>query len=330
MRKGCVLLIGGAGYIGRHVAWQLHDAGYPLVILDNLSTGSRRFLPPCELIEADITSLEPSDMRRLRGRVHAVMHFAALTSAPESVTQPVAYYRNNVGGAVRALELTSFLGASVFVFSSTAAVYGEPEHLPVKESHPTHPQNPYGSSKLAAEMAVADCCQAYGITGVILRYFNVAGSDPDGRTGDMREPGGNLIHQLLRCVDREGEEFCIYGTDYYTPDGTPRRDFVHVSDVASAHVYMVRQPRRLDEAVNVFNIGYGHAFSVREILDTFRRLVPARYAPVIRDRARRSGDIAEIWADNTALRRLGWKPAHDDIVSILKEGIAWHQRRDRY
>lgn len=321
-----VLLIGGAGYIGRHVAWQLHDAGIPVVILDDLSTGSRDYLPPCDFIEADIIRLDNSALAPWAGKVGAVMHFAALTSVPESLERPETYYRLNVGGTVRALELASFLGAGGFVFSSTAAVYGEPEYLPVTEAHPTRPQNPYGTSKLAAEMAVSDYCRAHGMTGVLLRYFNVAGSDPDRRTGDMREPGGNLIHQLLRCLDREGEEFCIYGTDYDTPDGTPRRDFVHVCDVAAAHTYVVQHPERLDRTVNTFNIGYGHPFSVREILDTFRSMVPERHAPRVREKPRRPGDIAEIWADSSALRALGWIPALDDIRAIIRDNVNWHLR----
>lgn len=323
MSRDTVILVGGAGYIGRHVAWKLHDEGYQCVIIDDLSTGSKQFLPPCDFIEADITQLDEGSLRPWVGKVHAVMHFAALTSAPESVQKPASYYRVNVGGTVRALELASFLGTKIFVFSSTAAVYGEPSQLPVNESHPLQPQNPYGNSKKAAEMAVSDYCRAHGISGVLLRYFNVAGSDPDFRTGDMRPPSGNLIHQLLTCLDGKDREFQIFGDDYDTPDGTPRRDFVHVSDIASAHVYMMRNPEKVGDTVSAFNIGYGQPYSVREILEEFERLVPDRFAPTIRVQGRRPGDIAEIWSDNDALRRIGWQPEHDDIHRLLKDSIDW-------
>jgi UDP-glucose 4-epimerase len=324
--KAQVLLVGGAGYIGRHVAWQLHDVGIPVVILDDLSTGSRDFLPPCEFVEADITEMDAERMNPWIGKIRAVMHFAALTSAPESLERPADYYRINVGGTVRALDLASSLGADIFVFSSTAAVYGEPRELPVCESHPLNPQNPYGDSKVDAEKVVVDYCATNELTGVLLRYFNVAGSDPKLRTGDVRPPSGNLIHELLACIDREDAEFCIYGDDYETPDETARRDFVHVSDIASAHVYVVSHPQLLNGNAHIFNIGYGHAFSVREILDSFQRLVPERFKPEIRIQPRRPGDIAEIWADNAALQQLGWEPKLDDIDLILKHNVDWYLR----
>ncbi|HEX6929641.1 MAG TPA: UDP-glucose 4-epimerase GalE [Gammaproteobacteria bacterium] len=320
-----VLLIGGAGYIGRHIAFALHDAGYELAVLDNLSTGSADHLPPHELWHADITDVALEQFDSLRGRVSAVIHLAALTSVPESMCNPEAYYRVNALGTLRALELAKRLGAGRFLFSSTAAVYGEPVDLPVTETHPLNPANPYGGSKLAAEMLMRDYCAAHGICGIAFRYFNVVGCDPQLRTGDTRGISDNLIHRLLACVDRDDAVFSIYGDDYDTPDGTPVRDFVHVVDIASAHLRMMEGPVP-EASFTTLNIGYGRGFSVREVLENLRQVARGRFNPVVQVQSRREGDVEQIWADNTALLAQGWRPGFEDVATLLAHSYQWMTR----
>lgn len=324
--KRKALLIGGAGYIGRHVAYALHDAGYSLAVLDDLSTGSPEYLPPHELWQGDITDVPFERLKSLHGEIETVIHLAALTSVPDSMRRPEAYYRVNTYGTLRALELASWLGARNFLFSSTAAVYGEPVRLPVDEAHPLVPSNPYGGSKMAAETLMHDYCVAHGMRGVAFRYFNVVGCDPALRTGDTRGISDNLVHRLLDCVDRKDAVFSVYGADYDTPDGTPVRDFVHVADIASAHLRMMETAADEGERFTILNIGYGRGFSVREVYEALRAVAPDRFKPDVRVESRREGDIGKIWADNSALLSYGWQPGFEDLSIMLEHSYRWMVR----
>lgn len=326
--RDVVILIGGAGYIGRHAAWELHDRGYHCVIIDDLSTGSDQYLPPCDLIVADITTLDTKEIERWRGKVRAVIHFAAKTSAPESVEHPTDYFRTNTFGAVRAARQAAELGAKSFLFSSTAAVYGEPEYNPVDEVHPLRPVNPYGSSKLAAEIGVEEVCNSTGMQLGVLRYFNVAGADPRGRTGDMRPAGENLIHKILACLDSSGETaFKVFGSNYPTADGTAVRDYVHVSDIASAHYYVMKVMERQSKRTMTVNVGYGRGVSVREMLDALVDALRSDLPFDIKDAPRRPGDVAKIWADNSRIRSTGWRPSLDALEDIFRTELDWRSKR---
>ena len=323
-----VLLIGGAGYIGQHIAWALHDIGITVVVLDNLTTGSKDNLPPCELIIDDISTVDIDRLIEWRGGIDAIIHLAALTSVPESLEKPDLYFKINTIGTWHALELTRQLNADMFIFSSTAAVYGKPIELPVTESHPVHPFNTYGMSKLAAEMLIKDYCNIYGIRGIALRYFNVIGCDPELRTGDTRGITDNVVHQLMRCIDDPKAIFSIYGNDYDTPDGSPVRDFIHVSDIASAHIYAMKNIKNINDKFSVINVGYGKGYSIKELVNTLVEVAPKHFYPTIENSNRRIGDIEKIWADNKALLQLGWKPKFDDLTTMLKHSLDWHLFND--
>lgn len=317
-----VLLIGGAGYIGRHIAFELLDANFDVVILDNLSSGSLEYLPECEFFEADILTIDFHRLKHLIGKVSAVIHLAALTDAAESVLHPSIYYRINVCGTVRATELAKYLDSKVFLLSSTAAVYGDPLRLPIDEEHPLRPINPYGSSKLAAEEVVRQFGALRDIKIGIVRYFNVAGADPNGRTGDLRKKGENVVHKLLDLVDQDGV-FEIFGSDFSTPDGSATRDYVHVSDIARAHIY-VMSALGTDAAKDIIvNVGYGVPVSVRELVDSFRKLVGARFIARVEVKGRRVGDVGESVADNSRILGLGWRPLYAGTEFILKTALGW-------
>lgn len=327
---GSVLLIGGAGYIGRHIAFELIDNGHDVVILDNLSTGSDQYLPDCPLMVEDILDVQFEHLSGMRGRIEGVIHLAALTDAAESVNKPEAYLRANVYGAIRAIDLASYLGARSFVFSSTAAVYGEPEYLPIDESHPTLPQNPYGWSKLAAEVCLRQQAADSRISLAILRYFNVAGADPELRTGDMREKGENVIHKLMAALKGRNKEFRIFGSDYSTKDGTAVRDYIHVSDLASAHVKALSAIRAGSvRSPLVCNVGYGCPITVKQLVDEFLCQTYEVFGANVVFSDRRPGDVAKSYAENQAITELGWRPRHDALSEIVSSALAWQRIIDR-
>jgi UDP-glucose 4-epimerase len=321
-----VLVTGGAGYIGSHVVLALLEAGFAPVVLDDLSTGNRDVIPAgVPLCIRDVSDQAFVTKTISAHACDAVMHFAGSIIVPESVEQPLKYYRNNTAASRNLIECCVDAGIRAFVFSSTAAVYGDAQGQPVREDVPTAPTNPYGWSKLMTEQMLRDTSAAHGMRHAILRYFNVAGADPAGRSGQSGPNTSHLIRVAceLACGRRDGMQ--IFGTDYDTPDGTCVRDFIHVSDLAAAHVLAVR--RLLEHGQDMtLNCGYGHGFSVRQVLDVVTtmagRELPIDIGP------RRPGDVATLISDPTKIRELlGWTPAHDDLELIVETALAWEQKR---
>jgi len=317
-----VLVTGGAGYIGSHAVLALREAGIGCVVLDDLSTGSRAAVPPdVPFVQANIADAE-SVCRTMRDYgVTAVMHFAASLVVPESVTNPLLYYANNVTGSLALVRACVVTGVRRFVFSSTAAVYGEPDIVPIPETAPTRPLNPYGQSKLMVERVLRDAAAAHDLDVAILRYFNVAGADPVGRAGQRTRDATHLIKVACETALGRRPALHVFGTDYPTPDGTCIRDFIHVSDLADAHVLALRHLSR-QPGVMLYNCGYGRGYSVREVIAAVERAT-ARRLP-IRFADRRPGDAAIVVADASALRAdLGWMPRYADIDSIVETALAW-------
>jgi UDP-glucose-4-epimerase GalE len=321
-----VLVTGGAGYIGSHACKALARAGYRVVVYDNFVAGHRRAVKYGELVEGDIADAAAVRAAIARHGVSAVMHFAAFLDVGESVRDPVRYYRNNVVGALGVLEAMAAERVSAFVFSSTCATYGEPIETPIAETHPQRPINSYGETKLAVERALPHFERAYGIHAVALRYFNAAGADPDGEIGEDHAPEIHLIPRAIEAATG-GAPLQIFGDDYPTPDGTCLRDYIHVSDLADAHV------RALEAIVETgksgaYNLGTGHPHSVREVIHTVEQVtgrpVPHSIGP------RRAGDPAVLYAaPHKAQQELHWTPALPTLDAIVRTAWQWHQAHPR-
>ncbi len=320
-----VLVTGGAGYIGSHVVVELLDEGYDVVVIDNLSTGHRQLVDDrARLVVADIADRQTLRNTIDKSGVDAVLHFAGSILVSESVEKPLHYYGNNTSKARRLIETCVDCGVEYIVFSSTAAVYGDPQSVPLKESDPTRPVNPYGRSKLAVEWMLEDVSSAHDLRHVSLRYFNVAGADPEGRTGQVTDHATHLIQVALQAALGIRPKLEIYGTDYPTDDGTCIRDYIHVSDLASIHVAALRHLASGGNS-QTLNCGYGRGFSVRQVIDTVRRVSDTDF-PVI-DAPRRPGDPARLVADSSALRQLlDWSPQHDDLDQIVASALAFERR----
>jgi UDP-glucose 4-epimerase len=319
-----ILVTGGAGYIGSHVALQLRDRGEDIVVLDNLSTGFREAVRGAELVVGNVGDRELVDRVLAEHRVDTVLHFAAHTVVPESVRDPLKYYGNNTCATRSLLASCGEAGVRHFVFSSTAAVYGMPASGSADEETPTRPINPYGASKLMSETMLRDLSAAGSLRHVILRYFNVAGCDPEGRVGQSTPNATLLIKVACEHAAGKRERLEVFGTDYDTPDGTCIRDFIHVSDLADAHLAALDHLRAGGESLTL-NCGYGHGYSVREVIDTVER-VSGRKLTVV-DRPRREGDPVELVAKNGRLvARFGWAPRHDDLDFIVRTALAWERR----
>ncbi len=322
-----ILVTGGAGYVGSHACKALARAGYQPVVYDNLSRGHAGAVQWGPLVRGDLHDRENLSRALREHKVTAVMHFAAFAYVGESVTDPELYYRNNVGGTLALLATMREVGVARIVFSSTCAVYGVPETVPIVEATPKAPLNPYGDTKWAIERALHWYAGAYGLAYAALRYFNAAGADPDGAIGEDHEPETHLIPLILRAALGGGQPLEIYGTDYPTPDGTAIRDYIHVTDLADAHV------RALDYLAGggesgAMNLGTGHGYSVREVVAAVER-VGGRPVPR-REVGRRPGDPPELVADPAlARRRLGWHPTHSDLDTIIATALAWETRRNR-
>jgi UDP-glucose 4-epimerase len=316
-----ILIIGGAGYIGSHAVRYLARAGHEVWVFDNLDRGHKQAVPEGRLIVGDLAN--PSEVEKaLRDRgIEAVMHFAAHALVPESISNPALYYRNNVVGSLNLLDTMRAAGVWRIVFSSTCAVYGAVENVPITEDSPTRPINPYGFTKLAIERALADYAAAYGLGFAALRYFNACGAAADGSIGEDHDPETHLIPLVLQTALGQRAHVAIFGTDYPTPDGTCIRDYIHVEDLADAHL---RALERLEPGRGlIYNIGTGQGASVREVIEAARR-VTERPIPVV-ECPRRPGDPPALVAAAEAIRRdLGWSPRYTRIEAIIQSAWKWH------
>ncbi len=325
MEDNCVLVTGGAGYIGSHVTLALLETDRQVVVADNLVTGRRDLVPgAAAFVEMDIGDRERVVRLIREYNCQAILHFAGSTVVPESVEDPLKYYRNNTCASRNLLEAALMQGVDKFIFSSTAAVYGNPETLPVNESVALAPVSPYGKSKLMTENMLQDVSAASDLRFIALRYFNVAGADPDGRSGQSTPNATHLIKAACEVACGVRESVTVFGDDYDTPDGTGVRDYIHVSDLAEAHVSALDYLTN-GGASNVMNCGYGRGYSVREVLDTLREVSGEDFR--VDTGPRRAGDIGEIYAESKRIRDiLEWRPRHDDLTKIVSSAYAWEKR----
>lgn len=318
-----VLVVGGAGYIGSHAVKYLSDAGHSVWVYDNLSRGHRASVPAERLIVGEVADRAKLVATMKDKKIDAVMHFAAFALVNESVNDPSLYYRNNVIAALELLDAMREANVMRIVFSSTTATYGEPEIVPIPETTPQAPINPYGFTKLVIEKALADYAAAYGLAYAALRYFNAAGADPSGEIGEDHTPESHIIPLVLQVALGQRDKITIYGDDYPTPDGTCVRDYVHVCDLADAHL---RALERLEPGKGIcLNLGTGRGTSVREIVEACREVTGHPIPEVMG--TRRAGDPPELVADaRRAQAELGWTPQYQDVRSIVKTAWNWHQK----
>jgi len=323
-----ILVTGGAGYIGSHAVMSLKQAGYNVIVLDNLVYGHEDLVKTAlsvPLVKGDTNDRALLDDLFAEHDIAAVMHFAAYAYVGESVSDPAKYYRNNVTGTLTLLEAMVAAGVKQFVFSSTCATYGVPKSTPIVEEHPQNPINPYGMTKLMVERILADFAQAYGLSSVCFRYFNAAGADPEGRLGEDHNPETHLIPLVLQTALGKREAISIYGTDYPTPDGSCVRDYIHVCDLADAHVLGIKYLLDGNDSA-VFNLGNGSGFSVREVIDAARRVTGEPIKAIECDR--RPGDPPSlVGSADKARSTLGWQPRYTDIDDIIAHAWQWHQHR---
>ena len=316
-------MTGGAGYIGSHASKTLSQAGYDVVVLDNLSAGHREAVKYGELIQGEVGNVSLVRQVLREHEISAVMHFAALLDVGASVRDPASYYRNNVGGTLGLLEAMAAESVRLLVFSSTCATYGEPIETPIAETHPQHPINSYGETKLAIERALPHFERAYGIRSVALRYFNAAGADPDGEIGEDHAPEIHLIPRAIHAATG-GEGLQVFGDDYPTPDGTCLRDYIHVADLADAHVKALEALSETGRST-AYNLGTGTPHSVREVIDSVERVTNRRVPWTLGPR--RAGDPAVLYAaSHKAQAELHWKPRFAALDSIVATAWGWHQR----
>ena len=323
--KPPVLVTGGAGYIGSHAVLALLDAGWPVAVIDNLSTGFRFAVPPgVPFYEGDIEDAALLARVFAEQRIGAVMHFAGSIVVPESVENPLKYYHNNTAKSRVLIEAVVEAGVPHMIFSSTAATYGTPEISPVAEDTPQQPINPYGWSKLMTERMLADTAAAHALNYCALRYFNVAGADPEGRSGQSTAGATHLIKVACEAALGRRDTVSIYGTDYATPDGTGVRDYIHVSDLADAHVLALEGLIADPERSLTMNCGYGRGFSVREVLDAVDRVTNRRIERVLAPR--RAGDPGSLISDPSRIKAvLPWKPKHADLDRIVFHALQWER-----
>ena len=318
-----ILVTGGAGYVGSHCVKELLRQGRDVVVFDDLDQGVREAVLGKHFVEGDL--LRPEDLQRVfdHYEIDAVMHFAALASVGDSMRNPQRYYENNVIGTLNLLAAMREHSVDQLIFSSSAAVYGDPDLVPIPEDHRKLPKNPYGRTKWMMEQAMTDYSQAYDLRYIALRYFNAAGCDPDGQLGENHDPEEHLIPIVLDVALGKRDRITIFGTDYDTPDGTCVRDYVHVSDLAMAHA-LALDSLTLDGKSTAYNLGIGNGYSVREVIDSCRRVTGCDIA--VQEGSRRPGDPAVLVADPTrAMRELGWKPRFTELDEIVR--TAWRQRK---
>jgi UDP-glucose 4-epimerase len=320
-----VLVTGGAGYIGSHMVHALLDAGERVVVLDNLSTGFDWAVPAAAPLVVGGSGDQNLVGKIIRDHdVDAVIHFAASVVVPDSVRDPLGYYRNNTVNSRALIECAIQHGVHHFIFSSTAAVYGNPVEIPVREDAPTTPISPYGWSKLMTEIMLRDASRAHGLSHAVLRYFNVAGADPQGRTGQSTAGATHLIKVAVETALGLRDELNVFGTDYPTTDGTCIRDYIHVADLVLAHRAALRALRAGAPSLTL-NCGYGHGFSVREVIDAVKRASGVDFT--VKNAPRRAGDAAMVVADTAQIRqKLKWRPQYDDLAMIVRDALAWERK----
>lgn len=319
-----ILVLGGAGYIGSHTVYELIDAGEDVVIVDNLSTGYQKSVhPKARFYKGDIRDRKLMDFVFEKENIEGVIHFAASSQVGESMADPLKYYSNNFCGTEALLESMIEHKVDKIVFSSTAAVYGEPRRIPISETDDTKPTNTYGETKLAVEKMLKWTANAHGLRFVSLRYFNACGARPGGAIGEAHDPETHLIPCILQVANHKREQLSIFGNDYETKDGTCIRDYIHVSDLAQAHILAIDYLRKGGES-NIFNLGNGLGFSVKEIVQA-ARIVTGHPIPV-KEEARRKGDPSTLIASSEKAKTiLGWSPKYTELQSIIATAWAWHK-----
>lgn len=326
--KPTILVTGGAGYIGSHVALALKQAGYNLVVLDNLEYGHRELVEDIlqvELVVGDLSDRLLLDKLFTTHNIAAVMHFAAYIAVGESVSDPSKYYRNNVAGTLTLLEAMVAANVNKLVFASTCSIYGMPKQVPMTEEHPKDPINPYASTKWVVEQMLANFAIAYNLQSVVFRFFNASGANPQGLLGEDHNPETHLIPLVLLTALGKRASISIWGTDYETPDGTCLRDYIHVSDLADAHVLGLEYLLQGGKS-EVFNLGNGNGFSVRQVIETAQQVTGQKIKVVECDR--RPGDpTILVGSSDKAQKVLGWRPQYSDLTQIIKDAWQWHQKR---
>ncbi|TAK60506.1 UDP-glucose 4-epimerase GalE [Methylobacter sp.] len=316
-----VLVIGGAGYIGSHMVWLLGQKGVDVVTLDNLSSGHRDAVLHGQFVHGDIADRLILDKVFLEHKFDAVMHFASFIQVGESMQDPAKYYQNNFVNTLNLLNAMRTYGVDKFIFSSTAAIFGEPEYTPIDEAHPKRPINPYGWSKLMVEQALADYDRAYGLKSVCLRYFNAAGAHPDGLLGERHDPETHLIPLVLQAASGRRPHITVFGRDYDTPDGTCIRDYIHILDLAEAHWLALQYLQSAGETA-AFNLGNGNGYSVESVIQTAERVTGKTIT--VQESQRRQGDPARLVANATKIKQeLGWQPTYADLDAIVEHAWRW-------
>ena len=323
-----ILVTGGAGYIGSHAALALKNAGYEVIVLDNLAYGHREIIEDVvkvELVVGDTSDRKLLDELFATRNIAAVMHFAAYIAVGESVNEPGKYYTNNVASTLNLLEAMLAAGVNKFVFSSTCAVYGMPKEIPMTENHPHNPLSPYAASKDMVERILADFDVAHALKSVAFRYFNASGADPSGLLGEDHDPETHLIPLALLTALGKRKQLYIFGTDYDTPDGTAVRDYIHVNDLAAAHVLGLEYLLKGGDS-QIFNLGNGNGFSVKDVIETAREVTGAEIPAIESDR--RAGDAPILVGSSDKVRNmLGWDPQYADLTKIISHAWQWHQKR---
>ena len=319
-----ILVVGGAGYIGSHMLKTLVGKGHIVTTIDNLSNGFRDAVVGGQFVKGDMSNRDLLDSILSVKQYDAVMHFASYIQVGESVLHPSKYYKNNFSNTQILLDTMLQNGVKKFVFSSTAAVYGEPEYTPIDEKHPTKPVNPYGHSKLMVEQLLDDYDKAYGLNSISLRYFNAAGADPDGELGERHNPETHLIPLVLQAASRRRERIEVYGRDYDTNDGTCIRDFIHVTDLCDAHLLALESLENIGES-KTYNLGNGNGFSVQEVIETAQKVTGRSIN--VKGAPRRDGDPPVLVADATlAKKELGWEPKYSDLETIISHAWEWEKK----